>query len=158
MSAGMRRRRQAYFGPPAPPAAREREWLSPREYVDLRFYELEKRMEQSGTLYLAAQSERQNAMEKRLEAMNEFRGQLNTQASTFATRENVDQRITAQETLSRTLADANEKLTETHYTENRKRIEALERFQANTQGRITAYSSLAVLVSAAVAIVLHFWH
>lgn len=151
MSSGLTRRRQAYgFGPPAlpaPPQAASQLTLTLREYVDLRFYELEKRMEQSGTLYLAANAERQASMEKRLEGMNEFRGQLNTQAAAFATRENVDQRIAAVETLTRTLSDANEH-----------RIGSLEQFQANMQGRMTMVSAGGFILSVLVAIVLHFWH
>lgn len=136
-----------------------------REYVDLRWDEWDKRI----ALLVAANAERIAGIYERLAVMNEVRAQLNDQARTFARgdrvdadlralREYIDQRINALETLARTLAEANEKLENTHWEENRKRIQALELFQANIQGRIAAYSGLTFLAAIVVSIVLHFWH
>lgn len=82
-------------------------------------------------------------LDRRLETMNQFRDQLNKQASTFATRENVTaaldtaNTITAQALKTATIATD---LSVANYTkqveEDRKRIRDLELWRSNMDGRV----------------------
>jgi len=58
-----------------------------RDYLDLKFGELEKRLELRDRLTDKALMKAESTLAIRLESMNEFRMQLKSQAGTFITRE-----------------------------------------------------------------------
>lgn len=90
------------------------------------------------------------AMEKRLELLNEFRGQLREQAATFVTRDFADaehdrMRIQIQ-ALQQMVADA---ITEREYDQRHgevmRRVSELERWRANVSGRYVGLSAIGAL-------------
>lgn len=110
--------------------------ISLREYIDWRFAEEEKHRREAGTLFLEFNTRERSSMEKRLEGMNEFRQQLNDQATRFATRVELELRC----------------------NELERRVRILEQFQANITGRIAVVAGMTVILSLVISIVLHFLH
>lgn len=91
-------------------------------------------------------------MEKRLEGMNEFRAQLKEQASTFATKEMLEQLRLRFDTLGGQLPTGY--ATKDIVEALDKRLDTLEKYQSNMQGRLWAMGAgigaVVVLVNIAI--------
>lgn len=108
------------------------ERISMRDYVDMRFTNIERATD------LAS-----NAVDKRLEGMNEFREQLNKQAALFVTRSELEDKLKAESILNRALEA---------------RISLLENTISNLQGRFWAIGVGFTIFSTIIGIALHFLH
>ena len=67
--------------------------ISLREYIETRFLELEKRIDQRTELLVVANERDKVTMNERLSGMNEFRASLRDQASSFVDRKEFDLRL-----------------------------------------------------------------
>lgn len=100
------------------------------------------------------------AVDHRLEGMNEVRLQLREQATTFASSEKLDafmasvvQRFDAmQATIGQRFADV-AKHTDDRYEDNRKRIEAIEKLDTKAEGRTLGQGAIVALIVTAIGIV-----
>lgn len=72
------------------------EEINIKHFLDIKFEELEKRLDMRDELNDKALTKAETTLSLRLESMNEFREQLKTQAATFITREEINslQRVT----------------------------------------------------------------
>ena len=104
-----------------------------------------------------------SAVEKRLEGMNEFRAQLNTQASFFVTRSEIEDKVAA----GRVLQDTFEKRVQT-IEQNKlnvsahdaleQRMQKVEQAHANIEGRIWAIGVGFTVLTTIISLGLHFIH
>jgi hypothetical protein len=101
-----------------------------REYVDTRF---------EATQYNIGTTAQQ--LEKRLDGMNEFREQLNAQATTFISRVEVEDKIKTRTVVEDTLSE---------------RINVNEQKISNLEGRSWAVGFAFSIVTVGISIALHF--
>lgn len=155
------------------------EAVSLREYLDTRIAEIEKREKASGeatearfqavdrstALAFAALDKATalaaSAVEKRLESMNEFRQQLNDQASHFVTRVEIDDKMNAAtathgEYDRRLQMLEQKKLDVTVHEALDMRLQAVEQATANIQGRMVAIGASIGAFTVLIEVALHF--
>jgi len=146
--------------------------VSMRDYVDIRIAAVEdtieaevKRVDQIQNTQTNAVAEATriatDALNKRLEGMNEFRAQMNDWAARFITREdvtsstvNLGDRITKIET-SIASSMSRQEISGQLTLLNNKSSE-METFRANIQGRMVIIGALAALFPILVEVLLHF--
>ncbi len=135
----------------------KQEEVSLREYIDTRIKALEDRfvaIDRSTDLAAAA-------VMARLESMNEFRTQLNSQASHFVTRSEIDSKMDAANAVHAEydrriqLLEQNKLNTSAHDVLE-KRIQTLEQSISNIQGRMLATGVGFTVVATIISIALHF--
>lgn len=137
--------------------------VSLRDYFEARFVSLGARLdayvEQHREMHEQLSEQVKHAaaaIERRLEGMNELRGQLNSERGHFVSRDMLDQRNALQETR---LAEIDRRF-EQRLEEQGKRVSDIERARANLDGRIATWGTMflgaSVVINLIIAVASHF--